>query len=81
MKPRKILWPPSAERTKREKGRQVNHDGEATTVQLVRYLPDQSLRASIDNECCGCGLRHLMAFEVFRDAAGRFYLNKRSYRL
>jgi len=78
---KRSLWPPKFERVKRIKDRQVNRDGQPTTVQLVRFAPDRALHASIDNECCGCGLRHLMAFEVFQDAAGRFYLNKRSYRL
>jgi len=79
---KRIPWPPKPEPVKRERGgRQVNRDGQPTTVRLVRFSPDTALHASIDNECCDCGLRHLMAFEVFRDAAGRFYLNKRSYRL
>jgi hypothetical protein len=79
---KKIVWPPRAERVKRERdGRQLNYDGQPTTVQLKRYDPDRALHAVIDNACCGCGLRHLMAFEVFQDSAGRFYLNKRSYRI
>jgi len=53
---RKIPWPPKVEPVKRTKGnRQVNSDGQPTTVRLVRFAPDTALHASIDNESCDCG--------------------------
>lgn len=78
---KKILWPPKRAPAKRVKGVRQMREGEPNTVLLTRFETDMSLRASIDNACCDCGLRHLMVFEVFRDAAGRFYLNKRTYRI
>lgn len=78
---KKIAWPPKRLPAKYEKKVRAMRDGEPNTIQLTRFETDMSLRASIDNACCKCGLRHLLVFEVFRDAAGRFYLNKRSYRL
>ena len=80
MKRRRMNFPAPFETTKRDRrGVQMNHDGEPTTVQLKRWTPDRSMRATIDNSCCKCGLRHLLVFEVFQDASGRFYLNKRAW--
>ena len=81
MKTRKVWWPPKAERPKHQGRTRVNREGEPITVQLKRFLPDNSMRCVIDNGCCDCGLRHHLIFEVFRDAKGDWYLNKRAYRI
>lgn len=78
---RAAKWPPPRTKKRMDKGRRVMRDGEPNTIELHRYETDATLRGEIDNACCDCGLRHLLAFEVFRDPAGRWYLNKRTYRI
>jgi len=78
---KKIPWPPKRVPAQRIKGVRQMREGEPHTLELTRFETDMSLRATLDNACCDCGLRHLMVFEVFKDARGRFYLNKRAYRI
>lgn len=78
---RKSSWPPKRAPAKYDGKVRAMREGEPNTIPLTRYETDMSLRGHIDNACCDCGLRHLIVFEVFRDAAGRFYLNKRTYRI
>ena len=75
----KITWPPPAERRATKRGFRQMREGEPSTMQLRRYVPDTALRAVNDASCCRCGLRHLIVYEVFRDRRGRWYLNKRPY--
>lgn len=80
--PKKLSkWPPPRTKPSKKHGVRVMSEGEPNTLELLRFDTDMALRTSVDNACCDCGLRHLLVFEVFRDHTGRFFLNKRAYRI
>lgn len=74
-------WKPALEKRKRDKAGVIqSHDGEPTIIPLHRWENDKALHGQLWNGCCDCGLEHLLAFEIFRDAQGKFWLSKRAYR-
>ena len=74
-------WLPKAKRLNHRDGVQWNADGDAFTIPLKRQRNDRSVRGEELLTCCGCGLTHLLLFEVFRDSDGDYLLTKRAYRL
>ena len=81
MPKKKREWRPKPLTALMKRNVRTMRDGEPNTLELHRYNTDRTLRTSVDNSCCDCGLRHLLVFEVFRDPTGKFFLNKRAYRL
>ena len=74
-------WLPVVEKHKKRRGVIQSRDGEPTLIPLRRWEYDKALHGQLWNACCGCGLEHLLTFEVFRDGDGRFWLAKRPYRV
>lgn len=62
-------------------GVMLARDGEPNLIPLKRWENDRALHGQLWNGCCDCGLEHLLAFEVFRDHKGQFWLQKRAYRV
>jgi len=77
----KVKWPPKPRKNLLQQQIRTNYEGQPTLMPLHRYNHDRSLRGQMVNACCDCGLTHLLTFEVFQVSAGRFYMNKRAFRL
>lgn len=57
----------------------TRQNGEPRITMLTRHANDNTLSCSVDNECCGCGLRHLYTYNVLRSINGQWYLINRPY--
>ena len=77
----RITWPPVEKPAKIKGNRRTKRDGEPTVLLLERWTNDSTLRTSTEKECCDCGLRHVLTFEVLRAGNKEFYLLKRAYRI
>ena len=71
---RRIPWPPPP-----DKKVDANRSGEASWVYLRRFEGDGTLSGRIWNTCCGCGMEHLIAFNVLRTPKGDWWLLKRCW--
>lgn len=76
----RVLWPPRPRPKSFKKGLHHKVDGEPTWVWLKRFQYDHTLRGTLWNTCCGCGLQHLFTFEVVRQRNGEWWLIERAYR-
>lgn len=71
-------WPPAA--IEEGKGEQKLVSGQPVQVTLRRFAGDRALRGLEWTSCCGCGMTHLIVYELFADGESpRWYLNTRSY--
>lgn len=57
----------------------ANTRGEPTWIFLRRFEIDRTLSGSLINECCNCGMEHLMTFNVLAGPNGGWWLIKRVY--
>lgn len=81
LKLRKIQWPPKPPREIQDPdGLHTLYPGEPVFVELQRFVNDRALTGSTELSCCDCGLRHFIAYSVFRGPEKQFYLVVRNYR-
>lgn len=79
-KKNKDRWPgPHLKPKYKKSGVHKVQDGEPTLLRLHRGINDRGLHASEWQACCGCGLRHLMVYEMFLTPNGKYWMNARSF--
>lgn len=80
-KPKQEQWAlPAVQHEKidpKDSDTRLMRDGEPSWVQLQRWEGDTTLRAEKWTVCCGCALRHLETYTVFKDGRGNWYLQRR----
>jgi hypothetical protein len=53
--------------------------GEPIQLRLQRWPNDRGLHAGLWDTCCGCGLRHLVTYEIFVAGDNQPYLQMRAF--
>lgn len=74
-----VIFPPKATKPNYQRDARIMSDGEPNIVPLVNYDNERSTRGADWVICCGCGLRHLMSYEVFTTPDKKFHLVARAY--
>lgn len=80
MKKKRNDWPgPYIKRKYKKDGTHKVQGGEPIVLRLHRGINDRGLHTNEWQGCCGCGLRHLMTYEVFRETGGKYWMNIRAF--
>lgn len=74
-------WPPLQAEIDESKEHPKAKGGEPWIVPLRRFANDKSAQAHTIHTCCGCGFRHFVTYQMFRQPQGRdeYWLAVRYY--